>query len=133
MTRYIHHIPGRLRIRSKVFLRNSARQRAAVRELHALDGVTTVRVNNKAGSVTVCYEVEMIDVEEILLLLEDHGCSIAAAPAHEFTQTAPAREMTQAAPPVVSTVAAMFGKMLVGKLMEKGVSYSVSTLLGSRI
>jgi hypothetical protein len=121
MTDYLHHVPGRLRVRSKVFRCNSSSQNMALRKLRALDGVSTVRLNSKAGSVTVCYDTEKIGPTKILDLLNACKC-IQAAPAVSKQRGPKERNITDE-----------IGKMALSALVSKGVSYSLSSLLGARV
>jgi copper chaperone CopZ len=120
MTNYLHHVPGRLRVRSKVFRCNSVSRNMALRKLRALDGVSTVRLNSKAGSVTVCYDTEKTGPKKILDLLNACEC-IQAAPV--ITQHRPKER----------NITNEIGKMALGALVSKGVSYSISSLLGAHV
>jgi hypothetical protein len=120
MTDYLHHVPGRLRVRSKVFRCNSISQNMALRKLRALDGVSTVRLNSKAGSVIVCYDTEKIGPTKILDLLNACKC----------IQTAPI--ITQHGPKE-RNITSEIGKMALSVLVSKGVNYSISSLLGARV
>ena len=52
----------------------------ALRKLRALEGVSSVRLNHKAGSVTVSYDADVTDSQQILALLERHKCLKATTP-----------------------------------------------------
>ena len=74
MTDYLHHVPGRLRIRSKVFRCDTVSRNMALRKLRAMEGVTSVRLNQKAASVTVCYDTDLTGPEVITGFLEQCEC-----------------------------------------------------------
>lgn len=126
MTDYVHHVPGRLRVRSKVFRCDSASRASALRKLRAADGVRTVRLNPKAGSVTVCYDTAATGPKQILDFLAAE-CLAAPQPSVAVTST---RE--RPAKPA-GNLGAEIGRMALSVLVNKGVSYSLSSLLGARI
>ncbi len=70
---YLHHIPGRLRIRSALVKRNEARAAAATAWLRSLPGVRSARANVLTGSLTVEYDPSQTQVEAILSSLRQAG------------------------------------------------------------
>lgn len=132
MTEYFHHVPGRLRVRAPVFRRDTPARRQAIRELVAQAGILSVRLNAKAGSVTVLYDVQETGVEAIVDHFRRYDCwaSPAAAP------PAPVKTPAVKAAPVAavsSLLGPMVGKAALSMLVNKGVSASLSSLLGTRI
>jgi len=126
MTDYLHHVPGRLRVRAKSLRCNSAARATTLRKLQAQDGIRSVRLNPKAGSVTVFYDVDVVNADKILAFL--HAESLRATQA----QAAPvrvARRPVRRGPPL----AAEIGRMALGVLVNKGVTFSLASLLGARI
>ena len=77
--KYIHHTPGRLRVKGRHFNCHGARARKAVAELQALPGVERVQLNAHAGSLTVQYDPEMCSQGELLAVLDAAGCLNVAA------------------------------------------------------
>jgi hypothetical protein len=70
---YVHHIPGRLRVKSPR-LKSNAREGAAIKSsLLALDGVGSAETNTVTGSVTVSYDPERCDVGRIMTYLQATG------------------------------------------------------------
>ena len=55
MTEYIHHIPGRLRVRFTCLRGNEEKTRAITNRLGSVTGVRSAVVNPLTGSVTVHY------------------------------------------------------------------------------
>jgi len=53
---YIHHLPGRLRVRSSLVRRNDQAARAAEAWLRLLPGVSSVEANTLTGSLMVRYD-----------------------------------------------------------------------------
>jgi len=86
MTDYMHHVPGRLRIRSKVFRCDTVSRNMALRKLRAMDGVTSVRLNQKAASVTVTYDTDVTEPTAITSLLDQ--CECIKAPSKIATASA---------------------------------------------
>ncbi len=114
MSHYIHHVPGRLRVRTSAFRCQPSRVEATARQLALLDGVTEAKANPHAGSITVRYDPARCTQGELLAALEELGCVGARA--------------------VGSTgngeVAGLFGKALLGALAQTLAQRSVATLVG---
>jgi hypothetical protein len=127
MTEYLHHVPGRLRVRSKALRCDSAARGAALRRLRALEGVDSVRLNAKAASLTVYYDVEILDAERILDFLNAE--CLRAMP----TQTARAAAMPSTPRPRHNQLTGEIARIALSVLVNKGVSYSLSSLLGARV
>ena len=117
MSQYIHHVPGRIRVRSKAFRCRSEKARAAESRLLALDGVRQVRVNSHAGSITVHYDSSLLVQSDLLAVLEQCGCLGVTIRSDEVSRKA----------------GEMFGKALVGAVVQKAVEQSARTLVGALI
>lgn len=115
MSQYIHHVPGRLRVRSRAFRCGSEKAQAAAAHLRAMSGVRHVQVASRAGSITVHYDPNLLRHAELLATLEGLGCLHAASRTDES-----ARMMGE-----------MFGKALVGAVVQKAVERSARTLVGA--
>jgi hypothetical protein len=70
MTDYLHYVPGRLRVRFKVFRAETPYRGMALRKLRGLEGVSSVRLNQKADSVTVCYDKVVTGPDQVMELIE---------------------------------------------------------------
>ncbi|NGX16280.1 HMA2 domain-containing protein [Wenzhouxiangella sp. XN24] len=128
MTDYLHHVPGRLRVRAKSLRCNSAARATTLRKLQAQDGIRSVRLNPKAGSVTVFYDVDVMNADKILAFL--HAESLRATQAQaQATPLRAARKPARTGTPL----AAEIGRMALGVLVNKGVTFSLASLLGARI
>ena len=114
MSQYIHHTPGRIRVRSKAFRCQGAAVQDAERQLQAMDGVRGVRINPRAGSITVHYDPASLGQTELLAALEQVGCLGAARVADADS----------------NKVIEMFGHALVGAVVRKAVEHSARTLVG---
>lgn len=131
MTDYLHHVPGRLRVRARSLRCDPPARTATLRKLQAKDGIRSVRLNAKAGSVTIFYDVEAITGQQILDFLQAE-CLRARKAGHAPLRTAavrPASSSRRAGNPL----AAEIGRMALGVLVNKGVTFSLASLLGARI
>lgn len=119
MSLYIHHIPGRLRVRTQSFRCRPGQIESASRGLSSLEGVNDVAVNARAGSITVRYDPGQCTQGELLAVLEELGCISGQ------------RNSGQQPTGVVGGKAAgLFGKALVGALAQTLAQRSVQTLVG---
>ena len=125
MTDYMHHVPGRLRIRARTFRCASTQRSQALRRLRSQSGVRDVRLNQKAGSVTLHYDPEVTSARTLLAFI--HAECLETAPARPATATIKRRSA-----PAPRPLAAEIGRMALSVLVNKGVSYSLSSLLGAR-
>ena len=73
MTHYIHHIPGRLRVRVGAVKRNAQNARALQMAIQDMCGVTSVEVNLLTGSVLVRYDPRACDTRAVLSIFNKCG------------------------------------------------------------
>lgn len=114
MSLYIHHVPGRLRVRTQSLRCQPGRVAAAARRLADLEGIGEVAINPRAGSITVHYDPARRTQGELLGLIEELGCI----------------GVRRATAPHGSQVANLFGKALLGALAQTLAQRSVQTLVG---
>lgn len=126
MTDYMHHIPGRLRIRSKIFRGESAIRGSILSQLKAVDGVFSVRLNHKAACVTLWYAPDSQAPDDIMRLLNDYRYQ----PTPLLAQGA---EKPKTTGKIHRGITREISKIAFNVLVSRGVSYSLSSLLGSRI
>lgn len=115
MSQYIHHVPGRIRIRSRAFQCYGARADAAQARLLAMDGIRSVEIKPRAASLIVQYDPECLSRAALFATLEELGCM------------APVRRDNAH----VRQIGETFGKALVGAVMQKAVEQSARTLVGA--
>ena len=72
MEYYIHHVPGRLRVKIPT-LKNRPGDARNIQALLDLYGVTKVCIKLMTGSVVVQYNPEYIQAEQLLSILADNG------------------------------------------------------------
>ncbi len=129
MTEYLHHVPGRLRLRARLFRHASPERSRLLRELSTREGVRDVRLNEKAASVTIFYDAATADADDIMSFIGEH-CAISASSVTKPSVTRVAKPAAAAAPaPLVSEI----GRMALSVIVSKGVNYSLSSLLRARI
>jgi copper chaperone CopZ len=73
VSQYIHHIPGRLRVRSAAIKRNEIRAEALKRLLAGTEGVASTEVNTLTGSVVIRYDPERASGQALADMLRDRG------------------------------------------------------------
>lgn len=95
MDRYIHHVPGRLRVRYDVLKASPLHADSVRRTLAALPGVEACTVNTSTGSVLCRYDRSQTKVEPLVAALEHAVC----APTPILLASPPARRAVLAKPP----------------------------------
>ncbi|MDW8319581.1 MAG: heavy-metal-associated domain-containing protein [Anaerolineae bacterium] len=117
---YLHHTPGRLRIKSRHFHRHERQVRKAMALMQGLPGVLEVRHNPHAGSLTVHYDPERHSQAQLLAMLESAGCLHAGA----RVQAGPVKHTAAPREGVVD----LFGKALVGALAQRTATRLIGAL-----
>jgi len=125
MNEYLHHIPGRMRIRTPLFRRESRERSQALRRLRAIPGVRSLRLNEKAASVSLYCDTAAISGQDLLQTLRREGPQ-ATVPVVAPKMQRPPRTTSR-------PIAAEIGKMALGVLVNKGASYSFACLLRSPV
>ena len=135
MTDYLHHVPGRLRVRARSLRCDPAARAATLRKLQAKDGIRSVRLNPKAGSVTIFYDVDAVAGQQILDFLQAECLRARKAEPAPLRPAAvrPASRPASGTTRVGNPLAAEIGRMALGVLVNKGVTFSLASLLGARI
>jgi hypothetical protein len=78
-TEIVHHVPGRLRLRSASLHRNAPASVAARRRLRHIDGVTAVTANSCTGSLLIEYDRTRLSLDDLRRLLGRHGYVVAGS------------------------------------------------------
>jgi hypothetical protein len=123
---YLHHLPGRVRIRAAGLKRNPARGRALKQWLESLPGVSRVEVNPVTGSVLIHYCIGATDGNALIAKIREHGWITGPVrrPA-EFTSSAATRQAREAA------IEDAVMKLIVRYLAEMAVERSILALLAA--
>ena len=122
MAEYIHHVPGRLRVKTRALKRNECNAAIVREHLDGILGVTGSEINMVTGSVVIRYDAGITDSRAIL-----DGLA--------------ARLDLRAVPPVEprggrgagSAIAGRAGGKLLDKLIETAVERSALALIGALI
>src|ERR1700680_1567784 len=61
MTCYVHHVPGRLRVRVPAAKDNATNAVRLVTRLNTLEGITSVAANEVTGSILIRYDTTAFD------------------------------------------------------------------------
>ena len=89
MANYIHHVPGRLRINTRVLKKNESRARQLKSYLEGIQGVRHAETSIVTGSVVIKYDTCLISGTVILNSLRDLGYIQNAHASDQATQVAP--------------------------------------------
>ena len=115
MQHSIHHVPGRLRVRSTRFRCQPRMVDAMQMHLRQLDGIERIRFNRAAGSVVIYYDPARLDQRRVLEQLKASG----GVP------------LPTAGRAVMTKAGALVGKALVGAVVNKAVERSAWRLVGA--
>lgn len=123
MPQYVHHIPGRLRVKCPL-VKGSANHAEAVSQLlSAEEGITSCEVNPITGSVLVRYDESVTTAYRVLDLLKRGGYINPGAHLHS-----PDSSPEQTAG---SAMGKMVSKAVMGALVERVVERSAVALVGA--
>lgn len=126
MTGYVHHIPGRLRVRSGAIRRNELRAAAAKTLLEAQPGVRSAQPNTVTGSIVVHYDPALTDDAAVMSALRERGYLTPVSPAGVPSAARGARS-PQAA------VAEQVAKKVAVSLVETAVERSLLALVAAML
>jgi|SRR5438128_99493 hypothetical protein len=73
MACYVHHVPGRLRIKTLAVKRNESRARQMKTYLEEMHGVLDAEINILTGSIVIKYDACLVSSITILVSLRDQG------------------------------------------------------------
>lgn len=118
--KYMHHVPGRLRVKGPQFRCQGEAARACVEALEAMPGVRKVLLNDKASSLTVEYDPGLQRQAALLEVLNAQGC---------YQATSCKKADTGKASGLGSDVAGLFGKALMGALAQNTATRLIGALL----
>lgn len=83
MTHYVHHVPGRLRVKSPALKKNERQAKLAKEYLNSMNGVLSADVNTVTGSLVIKYDAFLVDGKTILNSLHALGYAQSATPHRE--------------------------------------------------
>jgi hypothetical protein len=121
---YLHHTPGRLRIKGRHINCRGPQARRAILALQSMKGIEQVTLNPHAGSLTVHYDPALYSQADLLAALESSGCMRLTEAASTLTHPSPTRRAAAG-----EGVAGTFGKALVGVLAQRTATRLIGVLL----
>ena len=119
MSPYIHHVPGRLRVKCAVLRNAPARAQRIETVLRCTPGVLSAETNLLTGSVIVRYSVDRTNGDDLLEKFSDYGLISAAA------------LQEQKPSPAISNLATPVAEAVVEKLMGVLIQRSAAALIGA--
>ncbi len=88
MSHYIHHVPGRLRVKSPRLKRNEHEAAQAKGYMDRVDGVLSTEVNTVTGSMLIKYDAKQVAAQTLLNSLRTQG-HVHPQQGHETGYTGP--------------------------------------------
>ena len=122
MEYYVHHVPGRLRVRIPA-IRKNPRNAAEIQDLLDIYGVDNITVNHLTGSVVVTFDTDLLSPEQLLALLKEKGY-------YDNCRTVTCDQKLQRASDIA---AAKFGRAMFGYAVGKALEASGLSLLAALI
>jgi hypothetical protein len=123
---YVHHVPGRLRVRSALVKRNQQRAVSATAWLRTLPGVSFAESNTLTGSLTLHYDPALTTGSSLLAALKEAGYID-----QHITESAPAAAAAVVArqPNLGSELGAKVAKALAVYVVEQAVTALIAAAL----
>jgi hypothetical protein len=125
MNQYVHHVPGRLRIRIPEVKGNSAEASSLERRIRAQRGVKSVQTSPLTGSVLVHYDPATASVSTLSQMML---CSAATEPMSRALPAAPQAGTNQR---IGQQIAARVATTVVGHFMETAVERAAVALIAA--
>lgn len=123
MTHYVHHVPGRLRVKTPVLKRQEHRAREIKSYLESIEGVFDVDVSTVTGSVVIKYDAARVSLVVLLNSVRDLGLVHHDHVAHSHAT------VVSAGVPLSNNVANTF----LNKLFETALEKSAIALIAAVI
>ena len=121
---YIHHVPGRLRVRSSAVRRNEVGALRAAAWLRSLPGVSSADANPLTGSLTLRYDPALTGSGTLLEALQEAGYVSRHVTAPATLPARPARRST-------SDLGGRLARGVAAYALEKALEHSVLALVGA--
>jgi hypothetical protein len=116
MSHYFHHVPGRIRVRSKRLRSDVKRTESLVSRLADTEGVREVKLNERNCSITIRYDRSEATGIQIIGMLAAEGF-------------VPNGQVTQQRGSDDGDLMAAFSRALVGAVAQQTVTRSLTTLV----
>ncbi len=118
MSKQIHHIPGRMRLRSEMTRNFPGGPAALEQRFRAVQGVTSTQISPRTGSVTILYDPRAVDPQ--------HLRQIAGASLPTGSDTRPGSGRKAA---TLTKAGQLFGKAAFDVFVAKALERSVVSVL----
>jgi copper chaperone CopZ len=123
---YLHHVPGRLRVRVPAIKRNEYEAGLLRSNLETIDGIEKLEINMLTGSVTINYDRATTTSSSIMAGLARHGASRRFQVERSAVAVqAPSGQGT------VNGVVENVGKAFFGVMLEKALERSALALIAA--
>jgi copper chaperone CopZ len=123
MTHYVHHVPGRLRVKTPMLKRQELRAREVKSYLQNIVGVLEVEISTVTGSAVIKYDPSQVNSMVLLNSVRDLGL---VHPEHASRHHG---GMTNAGSPLANTVANTFFNKLVETAIEKSAIALIAAVI----
>ncbi len=127
MMLYVHHVPGRLRLRTPMLKGRPQAAQSACDTAIGILGVTEVRANAATGSLLITYDRHRATPATLWQALREHGLAAGPLPIKEGAPVT--RAEIHCPEPSESGVFAVVAGLCLDKLLE----HSAAALLGALI
>jgi copper chaperone CopZ len=122
MTHYVHHVPGRLRVKNPFLKRNERQAELVLNLLDSIDGIEKTDVNLITGSIVITYDKSGLNADNILDVLTKHGfTSVTQVP------TGSGDALSHA----FANAGQGISKVIFGMMVEKALERSATALIGA--
>lgn len=121
MAYYVHHVPGRLRVKTLALKKNVSRARQVKCYLDEMHGVLNAKISILTGSIVIKYDTCVVNSATILSSLRDQG----------YIQNTPSITANQAV--YGAHPAQKVADTLMAKLIETAVERSAIALIAAVI
>lgn len=123
MSTYVHHVPGRLRIRTAAVKRNPEAAARARQSLSAVAGVLSAEANSVTGSVTLRYDPATISQHDIVAVLRRAG----------YAHGNPGQDGPASPESVINRYADVVAEKIAAFVVKKVLERSAAVLIGALI
>ncbi|MGJ0426230.1 HMA2 domain-containing protein [Methylocystis sp.] len=124
---YLHHVPGRLRVRLSALVRNEPAARILRLDLPTIAGVRSVSVNSTTGSLLVQYDRDSFELDAFWMALRSLGH--IDWPPRALSDTAVNRIDASVLPAFANAAAEALIKALIGRLLERSAVMLIGLLV----
>lgn len=117
MTHYVHHVPGRLRVRAAA-VKGSEEKASAVKSLlQSTSGVRSAAANPLTGSITIHYDEQATDYLALVNLLNERGYFVGRGLSSSDTFR-PAVQSASREPQIASKLATIVASFLIEEALK---------------